>query len=73
MINRPTARQLASFAQALKAAEAEATRVTPSHLAKLAARRDAHLAALRSPLLPGEPQAVRLIQHGRVLLPGEVG
>ena len=73
MINRPTARQLATFAAELKAAELAAARVTPSLLADLVARRDAHLAALRGPLLPGEPEAVRLPKTGRVLLPGEIG
>lgn len=44
---RPTARQLAAFAEALRAAARDAAPVTPRHLAELAARRDAHLAALK--------------------------
>jgi hypothetical protein len=48
MTSRPSARQLASFAAELKAAEQAAARVTPSLLVELAARRDAHLAALKN-------------------------
>ena len=43
---RPSRRQLEQFAQALQAAQ-QAPRVTDAWLAELAARRDAHLSALR--------------------------
>ena len=46
-MNRPTQRQLAQFEAALNKAAADSVRVTDNLLAKLAAKRDAHLANLR--------------------------
>lgn len=43
----PTRHQLAAFARELQAAQAAAVTPTPSLLAELAARRDAHLEALK--------------------------
>ena len=46
-MNRPTARQLRDFEAALNTASRDSVNVTDTLLAKLAARRDAHLANLR--------------------------
>lgn len=47
-MTRPTRHQLAAFTRELKAAQAAATVPTDRLLAELAARRDAHLAALKN-------------------------